>query len=183
MAQLLDSVKQGVVEAKVWRSAFKFMAVVAFALLAGLLWFVAHPSIVLLPQGVAEATGPMKVTVGKATDPQYLTEVALSDLGLLLDWTPDTVTTQYARFLNRVTPALFASKQVSLVAEAQKHQKAAETEAFFPKTTTVQGLTVSVVGELDQWIASNQVVHQDTTYVVTYQFEGGMLHVASVTTR
>jgi hypothetical protein len=157
--------------------------------LTGALIFTAQNApTILVPHDFAANGARTKVTTNgeiRGTSQEYLVNLALSDVSLITNFTPDTVISQYERFLNRTTEATYASQGPALRDEAKKLRTDAATQAFFPNdktTVTPDGTRVEVSGTLIRWMADREVVRQPITYVLTYSVFRGYFHVKSVQT-
>jgi len=180
----LNTLSNAFSEARAWKLTTFVVSAFAALLLISLMWVASHTPVVLVPQGFAESHG--KVTVSQAsggTSPQYLSQIALGDLGLALNWEPNDVIQQYQRFLNRLTISDYASENIPLMSQAKADQANDTTESFFPDRVfvNVEKKTVKVYGTLNRWDGSNLVLHENVEYLVKYANEDGYLHVASLT--
>ncbi len=172
-------------EVRAWKLTSLVLAGLCVVLTISLIYESHSMDVVLVPANIAEAQGPIKVAPGGAftnTSPDYLGQVALGDLGLILDWTPDDVDTQFQRFLNRCTSSLYARESVRLITEARHHRAAGESQSFYPDTTQVNMKTGQVIvdGYLVRWIGDQQTVRVRQRFTVTYRIQNGYLHVADV---
>jgi len=181
--KFIDSLSNAFSEVRAWKfttfAAVGLAAVLAFALGVS----ASDKPVVLVPMGFAESHG--RVTVAPSSgrsSPGYMSQLALGDLSLALDWQPDDVVTQYRRFLNRLTNAEYASENISLMSEAHRDQAHDISQSFFPNRVFVnpQKLTVKVSGVLSRWEGGKQVMHSPVEYTVGYSNEGGYPHVASL---
>ncbi len=166
---------------KAWKLVTYLLAGLAVCALYGMAWLSTHQTVVLIPQGVATAPGKTVVQTTAGFTDSYLGYLAQADVALALDWTPDDVTQQYTRFLDRTTPEFYASQQVSMLAKAVDHAKAAEVQSFYPMKTKLVGKNVvAVQGTLVRWVGDKQVFHQPVVYTVTYVTgPGGLPYVSS----
>lgn len=181
-AKFLDSLRNANVAAQGWRWAAMATTAMMGVLAVGMVWIATHQSIILVPSEIAQAAGPVKVAPGTyAQSPEYLGIVATSDVNLALTWTPGSVQNQYARFLNRMTPALYASQNVKLLDQAAAAKEGLVTQAFFPEKMQVVGEnTVKVQGILARWEGEKQTYRSAVGYTLKYQSYNGYLHVDSI---
>jgi hypothetical protein len=183
-----DSIANAFQTVRAWQTATFVVGAVALSLAAGLVYMSQNAPTVLVPHDFAANNARVKVTTNgeiRGTSNEYLVNTALSDLALVTNFTPDTVVTQYERFLNRTTESLFANQNATLRAEAKKLRTDATTQAFFPNERTrvlADGTRVEVSGTLIRWIADREIVRQPMTYVVTYSVFRGFFHVSDVRT-
>ena len=175
-------------EIRAWKLTSLILACLCAFLTISVIYEANSRTTVLVPANVAMLQGPVKVSPSGAfgnTSPAYLSQIALGDLALILDWQPSNVELQYQRFLNRCTPSLYARENVRLLAKAQKHQASGESQGFFPDITQVNLKTgqVLVDGYLVRWSGSKQLVRVRQRFIVTYRMQDGYLHVANVQTK
>jgi hypothetical protein len=177
-----DLVHNLAVSTKAWKTTSYLLGAALITSIVGLTYLATHATTVLIPESVASAKGPVKVADKGRTAADYLSLVASADLSYALNWTPDTVSVQFSRFLNRTTPTFYASQQVQLTADALDHTKNNETQAFYPVTSKLLGDNViSVTGTLARWVGDKQVFRQTSTYLITYtEVNGGMPYVDSL---
>ncbi|OCX68693.1 hypothetical protein A6M27_17005 [Acidithiobacillus thiooxidans] len=168
-------------EGRGWRYATFLISAIALGLLGTLIYVSTHQTTILEPYNISSAAGPVKVSPGSSTNGAYLSYVAQADLGLVLDWTPDTVKDQLDRFMNRLTPGLYAQEQSGLIAAAKLNKKNDITEAFYPHTVQYSGNTVQVTGLLVRYAGSILLSSTPQTYALTYSFTQGTPYVAQLT--
>lgn len=184
----LDTISNAFNEAKAWRMASLGLGAALVFMTGALIFVTQNNPTVLVPFDFAANNARVKVTTNgeiRGTSSEYLVNVALSDLSLISNFTPETVQTQYERFLNRTTESLYASQGTSLRAEAKQLRSDATTQAFFPNDKTrvnEDGTKVEVSGTLIRWIADREVVRQPVTYVIAYSVFRGYFHIKDVRT-
>lgn len=111
----------------------------------------------------------------------YLARTAIGDVSLFNNWTPRTIKTQYQRFLNRTSPSLFASEQVSLINKAEKMTDGIRTRAFFPRETNViEGREVEVIGRLKRYEGQELVDDNQVLFRVRYRQLQGVPYIYSI---
>ena len=181
--KFISSLSNAFSEARAWKLTTYMVAGLAAVLAFALVWNAANKPVVLVPVGFAESHG--RVTVAPSTgrsSPGYISQIALGDLSLALDWQPDDVVTQYRRFLNRLTDAEYAAESVSLMSQAHHDQADDVSQSFYPSRVfvNVAKLSVKVFGVLSRWDGNKRVLHSPIEYEVKYSNEGGYLHVASL---
>lgn len=173
---------------RAWQTATFVVGAVAVSLAVGLVYVAQNAPTVLVPYDFAANNARMVVTTNgeiRGTSNEYLANTAASDIGLITNFTPDTVVTQYERFLNRTTESLYGSQAASLRVEAKKLKAESTTQAFFPSDKTrvlSSGSQVEVGGTLIRWIGDREILRQPMTYVVTYTSFRGYFHVADIRT-
>ena len=181
--KFISSLSNAFSEARAWKLTTFTVAGLAAVLAFALVLSASNKPVVLVPAGFAESHG--RVTVTPATgrsSPGYISQIALGDLSLALDWQPDDVVTQYRRFLNRLTDSEYAAENVSLMAQAHQDEANDVSQVFYPNRVYVnlQKLSVRVSGVLSRWEGGKAVLHSPVEYKVNYSNEGGYLHVASL---
>tara|TARA_B100000678_G_scaffold288118_1_gene295951 strand:- start:1331 stop:1888 length:558 start_codon:yes stop_codon:yes gene_type:complete len=133
----------------------------------------------LVPYDLHLMEGPVEVGASAAyTDEDYLTEIAVADTQLHSTWTPDNVESQYARFQNRMTPALYAKVGNDLQGRLPDLENSERSQALFVEHTEALDDTVRVTGRLRAWIGSAQVEDRPIAYRVHYAFSDGVPYVA-----
>ena len=118
----------------------------------------------------------------RGTSSEYVANMALSDLSLVLNFTPDNVMTQHQRFLNRVTEDLYASSQVTMMAQAKENKSQAVTQSFFPSDVNISpdGAKAEVSGTQLRWLAGKEILRSTVKYAITYKVYKGYMHVADL---
>jgi hypothetical protein len=165
-------------EGRAWRYVSFVVSGIALILVMALVYVATHEPVTLVPYGMSLAKGPVKVHPGGDENGPYLAYVAQADLGLALNWTPNTVKAQLERFLNRLTPAAYAKEQASLLAAAKLDRQNDITEAFYPHRVQYAGNTVQVEGLLVRYAGSVQMTSKPVTYSLTYTFLQGKPYVS-----
>lgn len=183
-----DTIANAFSEAKAWRLASMALGASVVFLTGALIFTTQNAPTVLVPFDFATNNMRVKVTTNgeiRGTSNEYLVNLALSDISLISNFTPDTVQTQYERFLNRTTESLFANQGATLRAEAKSLKLDVTTQAFFPNERTKvaeDGTKVEVSGTLIRWIADREILRQSVTYVVTYSVFKGFFHISDIRT-
>jgi hypothetical protein len=184
----LDTIANSINETKAWRLASLVLGASVVFLTGALIFTAQNIPTILVPHDFAVNNERVKVTTNgeiRGTSGEYLVNLALSDISLITNFTPETVQTQYARFLNRTTDSLFANQGATLRAEATSLRKEATTQAFFPNERTrasTEGNKVEVSGTLIRWLSDREIVRQSETYVITYSVFKGYFHVSDIRT-
>lgn len=180
----LDAVANAFSEAKAWKASTLALGIVSGLLTMGLLYKASDQNVILIPHNVAANEGRMVVDPNKPlnSSAEYLQSLAISDLALILNWTPETVTKQYQRFLNRTTEDLYARENIRLLTEAREHEKAVVTQTFVPKDVRLDLANKRVVadGFLIRWTGDKETIRIKATFIVTYQQHRGYLHVSNL---
>jgi type IV conjugative transfer system protein TraE len=180
-----DIIANAFSEVRAWKLTTIALACLCAVMAFALIYQTRSTPVILVPYGMATETG--KLTVSPAgnfagTTPQYLSQVALGDLALILNWQPDNVALQYQRFLNRTTSELFARENVRLLEEAKDHQNSSTSQSFYPERVEVDLKNGKVVvnGYLIRWSGEKEVIRTRTVFTVTYRMQQGFLHVANL---
>jgi len=171
-------------EARAWKLTTFVVTGLCAVLAIALIWQSHTTPVVLVPAGFAETQG--KVTVQpqtfQGTSPDYLAQVALGDLALILTWQPSNVELQYQRFLNRTTSELYQDQNVKLLADALKHRQTGTSQSFYPENVQVDVNSGRVIvdGYLVRWEGDKEVLRTRSRFTVTYRNQKGFLHVADL---
>jgi len=181
----LSSVNRAFSEVRAWKTATLILGVVSVLLAWQLVRTVANQPVVLVPFNMATDNERMSVATNgeiRGTNAEYLANIALSDIALITDFTPDNVLTTYKRFLNRLTDPVFASQENKLLAQAADYKQRGVTQSFFPVgvKTTPDGKLMEVTGTLVQSIAGKETTRSTLTYAISYQVYKGFLHVSDL---
>lgn len=181
----LDVVANAFQEAKAWKFASLVLSLVCGGLAFGLVYESRNAPVVLVPYNFASDKGTITVKpngVAGETSPEYLAQTALGDLSTVLNWTPEDVEIQHQRFLNRMTPELYAEQNVKLMQEATDFKTNTTTESFYPVGTRVDGPHNQVIvdGTLVRWTGEKETLRLKVTYTITYAPYKGYLHVAGL---
>lgn len=150
-----------------WRAATYVVTVVALGLLFLVAKLEGAETVVLVPAGFSShAMG--RVAVQRRTG-TYLGLLARSDVASLLDWTPQTVGSQFSAFLGRCTPALYARLNPQMLADAKSYQSYNLSEVFYIRKVAFSApSTINITGWLDRYSGSRLVMHALLTYRLAY---------------
>lgn len=184
MSKYTDAVANAFSEAKAWRTATLFLMLICGVLAFSLIYQSRTTPVILVPAGYDTAKGPMKVVPSKdfaEASPDYLAQIALGDLALILNWIPDDVELQHQRFLNRMTPELYAEQNVTMMQQAAEYKSNSTSQSFYPNSTKVgtKGQVV-IEGTLVRWTGEKESVRVRVSYTITYSKYKGYAHVASL---
>lgn len=183
--QFLDVVSNVQAGARVWRLtaffAWALVAVLAFSLV----YQSRNTPVVLVPYDLAANNGRMQVAGGgeiRGTSLEYMANVALSDLSLILDFTPDNVLLQHRRFLNRMTESLYGQQSAEIQGAAEDLKRRGVTQSFNPTDVKLlkDGTRVEVTGTQIRYQGGKETVRSNVTYVLTYKVFKGYMHVADL---
>ena len=167
-----------------WKYASFLLGTVAVALGYLLVDTARNAPVVLVPYEFATTQGKQKVEVNgslRETSTEYLANVALSDLTLILNFVPDTVISQHQRFLNRLTDSLYGSQREALLAQAADFKSKNVTQSFFPTTIKVapDNTKVSIEGTQVRWLGGKDI-RTPVTYEISYQSVKGFFLVSDL---
>lgn len=109
----------------------------------------------------------------------YIQQMALMLTGLMEDFTPSTVKSNYAQFLDYVAPESYGNIQANIMSNAESYI-ATDTSSFFaPKTIKISSDEVDLIGD-KRLIVGNQVVsNQSIKVVIKYTIKQGKFEVLS----
>lgn len=183
--QYLDVVSNAFKAMQAWKFATFALGLVVVALSGALIHQQRNTPIILVPHEMASSGGRVTVMTNgeiRGTSQEYLANTALSDLTLILNFTPDNVVTQTSRFLNRVTDDLYGRQRDTLLAQASEFKSRSVTQTFFPSDIRVSdsGNRVVVEGSQVRWVGSRETIRTKISYVITYKVYKGYLHVADL---
>ena len=184
-SQYLDVVANAFSATQAWRFTSFTLAAVVAVLLYSVIYQSRNTPVVLVPFDLATQGKSMSVSVNgelRGTSAEYMANTALSDLTLILNFTPDNVVTQHKRFLNRVTDELHGQQREAMLAQAEDFKSQAASQSFYPTSTKVNPATnqVEIAGTQIRWVGSRESVRSFVTYVVTYSVFKGYLHVSDL---
>jgi type IV conjugative transfer system protein TraE len=181
----LDTLSNAFSAVKAWRAATFALAGVMAILAYALVYQARNTPVLVVPHNFAAETGRMQVAVNgelRGTSVEYMANLALSDLGLILNFTPDNVISQHQRFLNRVTEDLYGTQREPLLAQADEYKRRAMTQSFFPEDVKVSSKAdkVEITGTQIRWLGGKELLRNRVTYVVSYKIYKGFAHVADL---
>ena len=185
MAKYSDAVANAFSEAKAWRAATVLLGLVVGVLAIALVIQSRATPLTLVPASFATSQGNITIEPTKdysESSPDYLAQIALGDLALVLNWTPDNVEVQHQRFMNRMTPELYAEQNVAMMTQAAEFKANSTTQSFYPTDTRVssKGSQVVVDGTLVRWTGEKESIRVKVTYTLTYAKSRGYAHVSSL---
>jgi type IV conjugative transfer system protein TraE len=168
-----------------WRFAALALAATAGLLAIALVYQARNLPVVLIPHDLASSSARMTVPLNgelRGTSFEYMANAGLSDLTLILNFTPENVITQHQRFMNRLTESLYGQQREELLAQAQVFKSRAVTQSFYPTDIKVSAdyQKVEVTGTQLRWVGGKESVRSTVTYFVTYSMFKGYLHVADL---
>lgn len=179
-----DAVSNAFNTAQAWKYASFLLGAVSLVLAFFLIEASRNTPVVLIPYGAATSTSKLVVSGNQpgATSPEYYSEIAMADLSMILDVTPNDITQQYQRFLTRLTPDLYGRQNASLMGQATNLQNQGITQSFYPLRISVdpQKEQVTVSGEQVQYLGGSETSRSNISYVVTYQETHGYLLISDL---
>ncbi len=181
----LDVVANAFSAMQAWRTAAFLMAGVIAFLVYSLIYQARNTPVVLVPYDLATSGKQVKVAQNgeiKGTSFEYMANTGLSDLSLILNFTPENVISQHQRFLNRVTEDLYGDQREALMVQADEYKRRALTQSFFPEGVKVSSdsTKVEVSGTQIRWLGGKETLRQRVIYVLTYRVFKGYMHVADL---
>lgn len=183
--QYLDVIANAFKTAQAWKFATFTVGAVAAILAFALVSSTRNTPVVLVPYELATASERMTVTTNgeiKGTSHEYLANIALGDLSLILNFSPDNVVTQHKRFLNRLTEDLYALQKETLLGLADDLKRKGITQSFYPQEVRVtpEGTRVVITGTQIRYMAGKEMQRAPLTYIVSYKVYKGYMHVADL---
>lgn len=181
----LDVVANAFSAMQAWRTASFLMAGVIAFLVFSLVYQARNTPVVLVPYDLASSSKQVKVATNgeiRGTSFEYMANAGLSDLSLILNFTPDNVVSQHQRFLNRVTEDLYGEQREQLLAQADEYKRRSLTQSFFPESIKVSGdsTKVEVSGSQIRWMGGKETLRSRVTYVLSYKVFKGYMHVSDL---
>lgn len=184
-ANYLEVVANAFKAAQAWKAATFALGVVCAILAFALVQSARNASVVLLPYELATMDKQMRLPLNgeiKGTSSEYVANIALADLSLILNFTPENVITQHQRFLNRLTDSLHGTQREPLLAQADEMKRRNVTQAFFPSEVKVSpdATTAQVSGTQIRYTGGKETMRQNITYVISYKVYKGYMHVSDL---
>lgn len=194
---LLDISANAFSEIKAWKTVTVILTALCVCLGFALISASKSTRVIIMPYSVATATGHTTVNMQltgeiRDTPQEYIANLAIADLGLILNYTPENVETQFRRFLNRLTTPTYGRQSSSLLAEAATVKMKDFSQFFAPASSanakavvvSYQGnsINVRVSGQLVRMMAGKEVARNTVVYTLTYTQESdGRLSVDAIT--
>lgn len=167
--------------ARAWRLVAIILGGIAIALLYFYFSALNSMPVRLIPYDYAINEDVNTVNQSGGVDANYLSRLAIADVQLYNNWTPQTVKRQYKRFLNRTAPSLYATEQISLIDEAEKKGGGIRTRSFFPRDTKViEGRVVEVYGRLKRFQGQELLSNEQVRFRVKYRTLHGVPYIYSM---
>ena len=164
--------------ARAWRAAFMAVVAVLVIVLWMLRGIVNDMPVRLIPYDYAINKGISSVPEIGVASPEYASRIAIADISLYSNWTPNTVGKQFRRFLNRCAPELYSNQQPKLINLAEEYSNGNRSRAFFPRRTSVnEGPVVKVTGELRRYEGDQLLSSRLVTYSVEYRLLHGVPYI------
>lgn len=184
-APYLDVVANAFKTAQAWKMTTLVLAGLVVFLVFALISQGRNTPVVLVPYDLASSAGRVTVNTNgeiRGTSSEYMANTALSDLSLILNFTPDNVVTQHQRFLNRLTETLYGSQREALLAQADELKRKAITQSFFPDEVRVMpdGSKIEVSGTQIRYQGGKETLRSKVTYFISYKVFKGYMHVSDV---
>lgn len=180
MAEYTNLISKAFSEVKAWKMAAFGFAALSFLLTFGLIYNATHKAAYLVPYSLATGDRKAEVAPGELVGIDYVAYVANADLGLLYNWNADTVESQYARFLKRLTPELYAAESDKLRAAASEYNAKGMAQVFYPKKSRLEGHTVVTEGLLINWQGGQEILRQGVSIFISYKIQEGNLYVDDI---
>ncbi len=184
-SRYLDVVANAFSAMQAWRMASFLMAGVIAFLVYALVYQARNTPVVLVPFELAAQGKQARVATNgeiRGTSFEYMANMALSDLTLILNFTPDNVVSQHQRFLNRVTEDLYGAQRETLLAQADEFKRRNLTQSFYPDDLKVSADSskVEVSGTQIRWMGGKETLRSRVTYILTYKVFKGYMHVSDL---
>ncbi len=183
--QYLEVVANAFKTAQAWRMATFVLSGVVAVLAFSLVSQARNTPVVLVPYDLAANGKNMTVTTNgeiRGTSVEYMANIGLADLALILNFTPDNVLSQTQRFLNRTTESLYGAQRETLLAQAAEFKSRNVSQSFYPADVklSADGSRVEIVGTQIRWMGGKDTFRQKVTYILSYKVFKGFLHIADL---
>lgn len=179
--RFLSALRNEARDKRAWFAITTFLSAINIFLIFELVSVSGRVNNVLIPSGLIRGRVPVQMTAAKnAHNAQYLTTLAISDMSLLADWTPNTVKYQMARFIARLAPTYLGSQETVLLHAATRDSGKSFSQTFFVDGTVARGNTVSLTGELERWKHGAPQSSADMKWVLRYQWVDDIPYIDKV---
>lgn len=195
---LLDISANAFSEIKAWKTITIILTALCVSLGFALISASKSTRVIIMPYSVATSTGHVTVDLQltgeiRDTPQEYIANLAIADLGLILNYTPENVETQFRRFLNRLTTPTYGKQSSALLAEAATVKMKDFSQYFAPSSSSSNekalvvsyqnnSISVRVTGQLIRMMAGKEVARNTVVYTLTYTQESdGRLSVDAIT--
>lgn len=176
-----DMVVNAFKSVQAWRSLALVLLGVLIVESGALMWLASQRTVLLIPQGLANGKSQVELNLGEPYSPDYLTSVAKGDAYSLLNWTPDSIDSQYGAFIARLTPELQNAQRTSLLADVKRHREDELTQSFYVTRSFVKNTEVTLHGILVRSAGGREVYRGNAIYTFDYINAGnGLLQVKAV---
>lgn len=176
-----DMVVNAFKSVQAWRSLALVLLGVLIVESGALMWLASQRTVLLIPQGLANGKNQVELNLGEPYSPDYLTSVAKGDAYSLLNWTPDSIDSQYGAFIARLTPELQTAQRAALLADVKRHREDELTQSFYVTRSFVKHTEVTLHGILVRSAGGREVYRGNAVYTFDYVNAGnGLLQVKAV---
>lgn len=170
---------------KAWKTTSLVLAGLCAFLVYSIVDLAKNTPTALVPYGFATSTETAKVAAGSdlsGTSSDYVATLAIADLNLILNFTPDDVDVQVNRFLKRLTPELRGTQEGTLYTMASDAKATGLSQAYYPLETKISKdkTTVEVTGTQIGYSGGKEVSHNVVHYIIKYKTYKGYFHVADL---
>lgn len=131
----------------------------------------------LVPYDFAASNGYVTVSDSGVGDKEsYIADIASADVLNYASWTNQTIVNQHSRFVNRMSPSLYAKQGRVLLEKAEDKKKSEESQTFFVTRTEVNKdkTQVRVVGTLSMYQGRERTRRMEMVYTLTYNSKNGL---------
>lgn len=182
----LNTLSKAFTAVQAWKFSTFTLGAVCAMLAYGLIHQANTRPVVLLPYEAAtklteSVTVPTNGTF-KDLDVNYLSNVAMSDISLLLNYIPENVVQQHKRFLSRLAPDTATLFRDKLESEAKALQQEGKSQSFAPMKVEVlpDSGKVRIRGKLTRILGGQVVLDTNIGYLVSYTSSQGYLHISQL---
>lgn len=178
--KFMSQLREQVLLHRAWFTVAAIMLALNIFLVFELVHVSGRVTTVLVPYDIATSHQVLRINPKETKNASYLTMLATADLEDLTNWTPATVKSQVARFLNRMTPSYRSDEEHHLLGQAKKNSGKDVSQAFFITRTKVQGDKVHIDGTMERWKKGQPQSSTQIHWVIGYAWNGAIPMIDSI---
>lgn len=139
--------------------------------------FVRKERVVVIPAQLTQEFWTERRAVSK----EYLEEMSLLFVNLLLDATPHTMQYQRDTILRNVSPTTYNNLKIRLLKEEERYKKENLATTFSPTKIVINAskLQALITGYLTSYVSGKQVLQTEDTYLLQFRYNAGRLYILS----
>lgn len=142
----------------------------------GLAYSVLDTRVVVTPPNIQQSFW----VEGNKASPQYVEQMALFFLGLMLTVDPGNVEYQTSVVLQHTAPELYSVLKPELDVFAKRVKKDSVAQAFYPGgEARIQGMTARISGRMVRFVGEKLTSNQQKHYQVGFKLQNGKIYVTT----